>query len=53
MKLTKDNEIGIDFIKLLINRTREINNNNIQITFHMAFDDIKKQKIIMRKILIY
>ena len=38
--LTKDNEIDIESIKLLINKAREIN-KNIQITFHMAFDDIK------------
>ena len=38
--LTKDNEIDIETTKILINKAREIN-KNIQITFHMAFDEIK------------
>ena len=37
--LTKDNEIDIDTTSLLINKAREIN-KNIQVTFHMAFDEI-------------
>ena len=37
--LTKDNEIDIETTRLLINKAREIN-KNIQITFHMAFDEI-------------
>ena len=44
--LTKDNEIDIETTRLLINKAREIN-KNIQITFHMAFDeiiDIEKKK---------
>ena len=38
--LTNDNEIDIETTKLLINKARELN-KNIQITFHMAFDEIK------------
>ena len=37
--LTKDNEIDVDTTSKLINKAREIN-KNIQITFHMAFDEI-------------
>ena len=38
--LNKDNEIDIEANKILINNAREIN-KDIQITFHMAFDEIK------------
>ena len=37
--LTKENEIDIETNKILINKAREIN-KEIQITFHMAFDEI-------------
>ena len=46
--LTKDNEIDIETTKNLINKAREIN-KNIQITFHMAFDDIKDINIEYKK----
>ena len=38
--LNKNNEIDIEANKLLINKARELN-KDIQITFHMAFDEIK------------
>ena len=38
--LNKDGEIDIEANKILINKAKEIN-KDIQITFHMAFDDIK------------
>ena len=37
--LTKNNEIDIETTKILINKARELN-KNIQITFHMAFDEV-------------
>ena len=37
--LTPKNEIDIETTKILINKAREIN-KNIEITFHMAFDEI-------------
>ena len=37
--LTKNNEIDIETTKILIKKARELN-QNIQITFHMAFDEI-------------
>ena len=38
--LDKDNEIDIKTNKILINKAKELN-KNIQITFHMAFDEIR------------
>ena len=38
--LNNNQEIDIETNKILINKAREIN-KDIQITFHMAFDDIK------------
>ena len=38
--LNKDNEIDIEANKVLINIAKELN-KNIQITFHMAFDEIR------------
>ena len=38
--LNKNNEIDIEANKILINKARELN-KNIQITFHMAFDEIR------------
>ena len=37
--LTTNNEVDIETMKLLINKARDIN-KKIQITFHMAFDEI-------------
>ena len=46
--LNKNNEIDIEANKLLINKARELN-KDIQITFHMAFDEIKDINIEYQK----
>ena len=46
--LNKNNEIDIEENKLLINKARELN-KDIQITFHMAFDEIKDINIEYQK----
>ena len=46
--LNNNQEIDIETNKLLINKAREIN-KDIQITFHMAFDDIKDINIEYKK----
>ena len=46
--LNNNHEIDIETNKLLINKAREIN-KDIQITFHMAFDDIKDINIEYKK----
>jgi len=46
--LNKDNEIDIEANKLLINKARELN-KDIQITFHMAFDEIRDINIEYQK----
>ena len=46
--LTKENEIDIETNKILINKAREIN-KDIQITFHMAFDEINDINIQYKK----
>ena len=46
--LNKNNEIDIEANKLLINKARELN-KDIQITFHMAFDEIRDINIEYQK----
>ena len=46
--LNKNNEIDIEASKLLINKARELN-KDIQITFHMAFDEIRDINIEYQK----
>ena len=46
--LNENNEIDIETNKILINKAREIN-KDIQITFHMAFDEIRNINVEYKK----